>query len=293
MRLDVFGAVHGIMNTLVMANVGDQRAVMRFSGPGLDPDKPARSVQVARYLHENGVEVVPPLADRYQPGEVEFDGRVSQVTAWQYIDERGRPDPQDPIWGEGLGGILQDLHTLPPPPGIELPVWDPVPIGLAKIQANGGALDRDIRDWMLAEYQRLTAEFEDMDAARQAIIHRDVHPGNALWDGERRRVVLGDLDDVSVGPPEVDLAVIATSATHIDAAKSVSAQLSRAYGLDVTKSPHWLMFKRLRELHVLTDVLPRLAADPSMRGEVHRRARSLMADNEFDRWIPYSELGGQ
>ncbi|MGH3429417.1 MAG: phosphotransferase, partial [Mycobacteriales bacterium] len=261
-----------------------------LSGPGLDPDKPARSVQVARYLHENGVEVVPPLADPYQPGEVELDGRARQVTAWRYIDEQGRPDPQDPIWGEALGGILLDLHALTPPPGIELPVWDPVPSGSAKVETNGGALDRDVRDWMLAEYRRLAAGFNDMDTAQQVIIHCDAHPGNAFWDGERRRVVLGDLDDISVGPPEVDLAVIATSAAHIDAAKSVNAQLSRSYGSDVTTSPHWLMFKRLRELHVLSDVLPQLPANPLMRREVHRRARNLMAGNEFDRWIPYSQL---
>ena len=76
--------------------------------------------------------------------------------------------------------------------------------------------------------------------APRAFIHRDYHPGNALWDGESISVV--DWSTAAVGPPGIDLARMRQNLAgwHGSAAADRFVELYVAAGGDArARDPYW------------------------------------------------------
>ena len=60
-----------------------------------------------------------------------------------------------------------------------------------------------------------------------------------------------------------------------------------AYGFDVTRWSGFQALRDLRELKITVSVLPILRSNPGIRGELHRRLRSMRAGNVAAQWSPY------
>jgi aminoglycoside phosphotransferase (APT) family kinase protein len=89
-------------------------------------------------------------------------------------------------------------------------------------------------------WQRVAEVLESPPPAPGRFIHRDYHPGNALWDGEAIHVV--DWATAAIGPPGIDLARmrqnLASWHGHETADRFVSLYVD-AGGEPLVRQPYW------------------------------------------------------
>jgi hypothetical protein len=62
---------------------------------------------------------------------------------------------------------------------------------------------------------------------------------------------------------------------------------AEAYGLDITTWDGFPILRRLRELQLVTSVLPVLSANPALRPQWEHRLRSLQERDTTARWASY------
>jgi hypothetical protein len=99
--------------------------------------------------------------------------------------------------------------------------------------------------------------------------------------------MLCDFDSTCSGPREWDLVPVAVGARRFEYG-DVQARFARGYGLDVTTWPGFSALRRLRELQLVTSVLPVLGANPVLRPQWRVRVESLRRRDENARWTPYA-----
>ncbi|MGW4325992.1 phosphotransferase enzyme family protein [Nocardia sp. NPDC004573] len=225
---------------------------------------------LTRWLAEHGIPVTEPLVDR----AVDIDDAT--VTVWRYYpqQQRGEPPMRD------LGAILRRLHALPTPP-LELHPYPPLS-GLTTILGSDAArrvLEPDDLTWLSDRAHELLDRYQGLESVLGVgFIHGDPYPANCLWDGDER-VVLGDWDEASIGPRELDLIPTCHDHLRFGASEGDLAQFFRAYGLDLEEFRTWPGFTVLtsmRDLHTLTGYIRRAAgADTAATGELHRRLGML------------------
>jgi len=117
------------------------------------PDVPRREVDVAGWLAAAGLPAVR-LADEVDQLRV-IDGRV--VTWWDLIVEsRQKPTFTD------LAVMLRRLHDLPDPTTFDLPLFDPMPRVLGRLEAAGEALAESDRKFIATRHSELRATYEAM-----------------------------------------------------------------------------------------------------------------------------------
>ena len=116
-------------------------------------------------------------------------------------------------------------------------------------------------------------------------VHGDAHTGNLLRlpTGEP---VLCDLDTVSRGPVEVDLAPVAHGVTRMGRDTDDYERLVRRYGFDVRESPAWPALRRLRDLQLAVYLLRDLPGG-AVAAELARRLTTLLTDDERAVWRRY------
>ncbi|WP_067901769.1 phosphotransferase enzyme family protein [Nocardia vaccinii] len=157
------------------------------------------SVMLMRWLAEHDIPVTEPLTD--QVAEID-DATVTLFTLWRYYPQhdRGEPPMRDP------GTILRRLHTLTDPVPVELHPYPPL-AGLTTIlgaPAAARVLDPGDATWLSDRASELLDRYDGLESGLGVgFIHGDPYGGNCLWDGDR--VVLGDWDEASVGPRELNL----------------------------------------------------------------------------------------
>jgi Ser/Thr protein kinase RdoA (MazF antagonist) len=125
------------------------------------------------------------------------------------------------------------------------------------------------------------------------VVHGDAFLGNVLpgtpaRPAEPGGAVLCDFDGVGVGLREWDLVPVAVGALRFDYGRDVQQRFARAYGADVTAWPGFGVLRRLRELQLVTSVLPVLDANPALRPQWRLRLESLRAGDDAVRWSPYA-----
>jgi aminoglycoside phosphotransferase (APT) family kinase protein len=231
-----------------------------------------RAVAVTRWLCRQGFAATEP-ADVPQP--VTLNDHT--LTFWRHYpqDSRSTAEP----WQ--LGALLRELHLLPAPP-MELPVYQPLAT-FPRIVEQTTALVSDDRAWLLAERHRLLGAYEQLDfPLRNGLIHGDAYPGNMLRNG--KRVILGDWDEVSLGPREFDLANTYQGA-RFGRTQAQLDEFSNAYGYDLRRWSGLPILISLRDLHTLSSYMRRADAGSTAASmELRHRVLTLRAHASTARW---------
>jgi Ser/Thr protein kinase RdoA (MazF antagonist) len=117
------------------------------------------------------------------------------------------------------------------------------------------------------------------------LLHGDAFLGNLV--PSPAGPVLCDFDGVATGPREWDLVPVAVGALRFDYGRDLHERFVRSYGVDVTAWPGFPALRRLRELQLVTSVLPALGANPALRPQWRLRLDSLRDGDDGVRWSPY------
>ena len=235
-------------------------------------------VRVARWLAAEQVPAVRLLPA--VPAPVTVGG--ARATIW--VDAGpGGPRPPD---GADLGQALRRLHALRPPPGLDLPRWDPMD-DVRRRLSDAEALAPADRAFLEARTDEVTAALRTVRyRLPTTVIHGDAHLNNLITtlDGQ---VLLCDFDSVSLGPAEWDLIPVAVGRLRFGHPPDRHAQLAAGYGVDITTWEGFPVLRAVRELKLVTSVLPILASNPTAAAQFRVRFDSLRAGDSTARWSPY------
>jgi hypothetical protein len=205
------------------------------------------------------------------------------VTGWQVV-EAGAAAAE----AGDLAGILRVLHTVDAAPPAELPSWNVARFIGRRLGEAVGVEDGDLEFLLeeLAAVDRLLEGLADVEPlVPPGVVHGDAFLGNVV--ASPAGPVLCDFDGVSVGPREWDLVPVAVGALRFDYATGLHDAFVAAYGVDVTTWPGFPALRRLRELQLVTSVLPVLEANPALRPQWLLRLDSLRRGDANVRWTPY------
>lgn len=260
-------AVFRLANAPVVVRIGVSTALRH---------RVEKVVHVATWLAEHDVPAVRLLTGVPQP--VQYDGYVA--TFWEAVPDGGwRPRGRD------LGKLLRRIHDLPEPASW-LPPWRP----LADVQARiGEAIELAASD--LAFLQERCDEVADMLSRLEfpsapALVHGDAHLGNLIPSPNGS--VLCDFDSSSLGPPEWDLTPLAVGVVRFGEPAGRYRELVRTYGMDVTRWSGFPVLRAVRELKLITSVLPIIGSRPEVRAELFRRMADVRSGNTSARWARYT-----
>jgi hypothetical protein len=274
-RLDPAGAeLVKFTNNAVFRLVRDP-VVVRIAGSSAVRARVPKVVAVARWLAEHDMPSVRLLDGIEQP--VRAGGHVA--TLWQQVPATG-PAPT----GYDLAVILRRFHELPPP-DFELPAWRPVGPIRERIAEARGLADDDLALLMVACDETEAALASLRYVLPPGPIHGDGFLGNLIPgpDGP----VICDFDSTSTGPREWDLTPAAVGRLRFNYPVDTHGQLASAYDFDVMTWSGFPVLRRLRELQLVTSVLPVLEGNPGLREQWERRYRSFREEDDRVRWEAY------
>ena len=240
------------------------------AGPGR-VDQARRAVAMARWLGSQDFPATRPI-DVSQP--VVLDGVAA--TFWTYYPSTGanRPATAD------LGRLLRRLHALARPP-VRLPHYRPLASLLVALE-QASSLELPVRHWLSQRSGSLLEAYERLDfVLPSGHIHGDAYPGNliATLDGP----VLGDWDEVSFGPRELDLVNTYQGARYGRTAEELDA-FGASYGYEVTAWPGFKILLEIRELHTLGAFVRRAdSGDEWAAAQLAHRVRTLQTGSD-ERW---------
>ncbi|MFI6687983.1 phosphotransferase enzyme family protein [Streptomyces sp. NPDC050485] len=232
----------------------------------------ATSIAVTRWLVDQGYPVTEP-ADLPQP--VHQDGFA--VTFWTHY-----PQPRtDRPAARHLGELLRALHDLPAPP-VELPPFQPLASLFATL-TDSTSLRPDQRAWLLQRRQQLLEAYRGLDfALGDGLLHGDAYPGNTLWDDQR--VLLGDWDEVAIGPRELDLANTYQGIRFGRTQRELD-EFGTAYGYDLRAWHGLPVLRRMRDLHTLGSYVRRAdRGDEAAARQLAHRVETLRAGRDEACW---------
>jgi hypothetical protein len=248
--------------------------VARIAGSLVVRQRVPKVVLVARWLAAHdlpAVRLVPGL-----PQPLTVDGEL--VTLWYEVPRVGPPPT-----GTEMGHLLRRIHALPAPAG--LPAWNQLD-GIRTRLADAEDLAED-------DHAFLTAACDDVHAAiatlvptlPPALVHGDATVAN-LIPGPHGPVIC-DFDSTSYGPAEWDLTPVAVG--HLRFGNTANQPLLAAsYGFDITTWPGFPTFRRLRELQLVTSVVPVLRSNPTLRQQWQHRLETFKRGDMTARWERYT-----
>jgi aminoglycoside phosphotransferase (APT) family kinase protein len=119
-----------------------------------------------------------------------------------------------------------------------------------------------------------------------ALVHGDAHLGNLIQSPAGP--VVCDFDSSSLGPPEWDLTPLAVGVVRFGEPAGRYRELARTYGMDVTRWSGFAVLRAVRELKLITSVLPIIESRPEVRAELFRRMADVRSGNTSARWARYT-----
>ncbi|GAB1640598.1 phosphotransferase enzyme family protein [Krasilnikovia sp. MM14-A1259] len=249
--------------------------VARIAGSRTMAQRAGKVVRVARWLENNDVAAVRLLQGVRQP--VIADGLT--VTLWQEVIADG-PAPT----GADLARILSRMHALSPPDG-SLPDWDPITEIRQRLEEPEGVPQTDIT-FLRDQCDRIEVELANLsfDLPRGPI-HGDAFMGNLI--AGRAGPVICDFDSTCIGPREWDLAPLAVGKLRFDYPDDAYGELAHHYGFDVLGCRGFPTLRRIRELKLVTSVIPVLGSSPAIRPQWEYRLRTYRAGDQGARWSTY------
>jgi aminoglycoside phosphotransferase (APT) family kinase protein len=274
--LDAEGAtLLRFINNAVYKLAGDQ-AVVRIVGSRGLRHRVEKVVRIAEWLAEHDIPAVRLMAGVEQPVRV----GDHLATVWEVVPSGGRP-PR----GRDLGALLRQIHQLPPP-SFELQVWDPLDDVRRRVD-DAEALDDEDRDFLLGSCERLAATLAELRfALPTAVVHGDAHLGNLIPSPDGP--VLCDFDSTCLGPPEWDLTPVAVGVDRFGEPARTYREMARSYGWDVTRWAEYPVLREVRELKLITSVLPSMRSNPRVRPELMRRLDDYRRGDTHARWVRYT-----
>jgi len=256
-------------------------AVVRIAGSVPARRRVPAVLVAARWFAEHDVPAVRLLPGLEQPLEVE--GQL--VTVWQDAFDGCDVDPTP---GD-LAGILRGIHALPSPPPDSMAGWSV----MSKIRhriAEADAIDPADLEFLSSLTDRAERELADLDGREhlldRGVVHGDAHVGNLI--PTRAGAVICDFDSTGIGPQEWDLVPAAVGALRFAHGLEAHRELAEAYGLDVTCWSGFPVLRTVRELQLVTSVLPVLGANPALRPQWEHRLATLRGGDTQAFWMPYS-----
>jgi hypothetical protein len=116
-------------------------------------------------------------------------------------------------------------------------------------------------------------------------IHGDAFMGN-LIDGATGPVIC-DFDSSCDGPREWDLVPLAVGKLRFDYPGDDYGALARGYGFDVIGWPGFPVLRRLRELKLVTGLVPVLGSRGVLRPQWQKRMDTYRSGDQTTRWSTY------
>jgi streptomycin 6-kinase len=262
-------------NNAVYRLAGDQ-AVVRIVGSRAMQHRVDKVVRIASWFAEHGIPAVRLLAGVEQPIRV----NEHVATVWEVVPSGGRP-----ARGRDLGALLRRVHQLPPPP-FPLSTWDPLDDVRRRVD-DAEALDDGDREFLLDCCARLAETLVSLEfPLSSTVVHGDAHLGNLISSPDGP--VLCDFDSTSLGPPEWDLTPVAVGVGRFGEPARTYREMSRSYGWDVTRWGGFPTLREVRELKLITSVLPTVRSNPGVRPELMRRLDDFRRGDTHARWARYT-----
>ncbi|WP_433574216.1 aminoglycoside phosphotransferase family protein [Nocardia brasiliensis] len=252
-----------------------QPIVVRVGMGDVGEARGARLVRVARWLAQVGAPIST-LLDGPQP--IHVAGRYT-VTFWHELSTQ-------PVWSpRELAGPLRTIHRLPSDDA--LPEWNPFDTARQRLAAADGVVSIDDLKWLGEQWNAAEQDYRSLESTMATgIVHGDPHTGNLLRDSHGQ-VVLCDLDETGIGPLAWDLVPQAVGAVRFDR-PDFYAGFVEAYGADVRRESYWPVLARIRELIMVTSVLPDLGQRPAVAEQHAHRLATLRAGNRTATWSLYT-----
>jgi Phosphotransferase enzyme family len=233
-------------------------------------------VRVAAWLAEHGVPAV-----RLVPGITQPVGAGPYLaTVWETVPHCGkRPRGRD------LAKLLRRMHELAEPP-FPVPVWEPLDDVRRRLGEADGLGDADLA-FLRERCEEVSARLDALEfALPTSLLHGDAHLGNLI--PSPAGPVLCDFDSASLGPPEWDLTPLAVGVVRFGEPAGRYRELVRSYGFDVTRWEGFQVLREVRELKLITSVLPILSSRPEVRPEFFRRLTDVRRGDRSARWARYT-----
>ncbi|MFI6578066.1 aminoglycoside phosphotransferase family protein [Nocardiopsis sp. NPDC050513] len=249
--------------------------VVRIAGSATVAERVPVVIQAARWLAQHDAPAVRLAEDIPQP--VRIGGATA--TFWHLVPSTG-PEPT----GTDLGRILRCIHALPAP-GFALPSWEPFARIRSRIADAEGLAEAD-RVFLTERTNRLELLAQDLEFELPAgVLHGDPFMGN-LIPGPNGPVIC-DFDSLSHGPREWDLIPAAVGKVRMDYPADHHSPLAAEYGFDVLTWSGFPVLRQLRELRLVTSVLPVLNTNPGLRTQWRHRLDTLQLGDTTTRWSTY------
>ncbi|MEU9987846.1 phosphotransferase [Streptomyces sp. NPDC048045] len=232
----------------------------------------ATAVSLTRWLVANDFPATEPVN---VPQPVTHQPYV--VTFWRHYPQ---PEHGAPPAGQ-LGALLRALHALPPPP-VPLPQYQPL-ASLKNTVDSSTYLDPDLRGWLTKRREELLDAYERLDfPLGYGHVHGDAYPGNTLW--AHRDVRLGDWDEATIGPREVDLANTFQGVRFGRTTEELD-EFSHQYGYDIRQWPGLRVLCEIRDLHTLGSFIRRADyGDSGAAEQLSFRIKTLRSRDGQARW---------
>jgi aminoglycoside phosphotransferase (APT) family kinase protein len=215
------------------------------------------------------------LGDVPQPLRV--NGQL--VTLWHEVVATG-PRPT----GGSLASILRQVHALPDPE-FPLPPWTPFDEIRQRLAEPEGVGQADL-DFLLECCGDVEDQLRGIEyRLPPGPIHGDAFLGNLIPgpDGP----ILCDFDSTAHGPREWDLTPVAVGRLRFDYDRDTHGELASRYGFDVTQWSGFPVLRAVRELKLVTSVVPILRSNPSIRPQWEYRLRTFRSGDASARWSTY------
>ena len=273
--LDPCGAQLLKFTTNAVFRLARQPVVVRIAGSRALCHRAKKVVRVATWLAQHDVPAV-----RLAPG-LDQPLRVGPylATLWRRVPRTGsRPTGRD------LAALLRGLHRLPPPE-FELPRWAPLD-DVRRRLGDAEELASTDRRFLADRCAELGQRLATLDfPLGERVIHGDAHFGNLI--PSRSGPVLCDFDSTCLGPPEWDLVPVPVGLRRFGGSHRGHRDLVEEYGFDVTQWSGFAVLRDVRELKLVTSVLPILRSNPAVVPELRRRLASLRSGDTTAAWSRY------
>lgn len=256
--------------------LASQPVVVRIMASNALAHRADKVVRVATWLAEHEVPAVRLLPGIVQPVRA---GRYL-ATVWETAPPGGRRQR-----GRDLAKLLRRLHQLPEP-AFRLPVWEPLDDVRRRIGEADGLDDADLA-FLLNRCDEVSQRLAAVEFGHPPVLlHGDAHLGNVIPTSSGP--VLCDFDSASLGPLEWDLTPLAVGVVRFGEPAGRYREFVRTYGLDATRSPVFQVLREVRELKLITSVLPILSSRPEVRPELLRRLADVRRGDTSARWARYT-----